>query len=100
MTFSFIQVRGFTSRWRSLGLSDEDLQALEAAILSRPEAGPVMQGTAGLRKMRFAPPTWHTGKSGAIRVCYAIFRQYALIYLVTLFTKNESDNLTPTDAGP
>ncbi len=60
--------------------------------MARPEAGAVMAGTAGLRKVRFAPPSWHTGKSGTSRVCCTLFPE--TVMLVTLFAKNEKDNLT------
>lgn len=70
---------------------------MEKALIERPEAGPVMKGTSGLRKARFAPPSAQVGKSGSLRVCYAVFRQYGLIYLVTFFAKNESDNLSAAE---
>ncbi len=44
--------------------------------------------------MRFAPPSRHTGKSGAFRVAYAYFRTGETIYLLTLFGKNEQENFT------
>ncbi|MGH7215365.1 MAG: hypothetical protein ACREIT_11435, partial [Tepidisphaeraceae bacterium] len=53
-------------------------------------------GTGGLRKLRFAPPSWHTGKRGATRVCYAYFSRFANVLLVVAFGKNEQANL---DAG-
>jgi len=70
------QLPTFVAKWRGLGLTDDDLRFLEAALMANPDAGPVMRGTGGLRKMRFAPPSWHTGKSGAVRVCYAHFPEY------------------------
>jgi hypothetical protein len=62
----------FISKWQrpKMRLRDEDLQALEIALMEDPEAGDVMRGTGGLRKIRFAPPSWSMGKSGALRVCY------------------------------
>src|SRR5688500_11732265 len=56
------QTSGFAADWRRLGLGDEDLRALESAVMQRPERGSVMRGSGGLRKVRFAPPSWHTGK--------------------------------------
>jgi len=53
-----------------------------------------MQGTGGLRKIRFAPPSWNTGKSGATRACYAIFSEAEACVLFTIFAKNEQPNLT------
>jgi hypothetical protein len=97
--FVVVQLPAFVADWRRLGLTDEDLQALEATLMERPGAGDVMRGTGGLRKVRFAPPTWATGKSGAARVCYAHFPQYRRIYLVTVFKKNEKANLSRIESN-
>lgn len=51
-----------------------------------------MQGTGGVRKMRFAFE--HQGKSGGVRVIYIDFEVYEKIYLLTAYTKNEKENLT------
>jgi hypothetical protein len=75
-------------------LTDEDLQALERQIMEQPNAGDLMRGTAGVRKVRFAPPSWHTGKSGATRVCYIVFVEAAFCYLFAMFGKSEKPNLT------
>lgn len=93
MRFSLIQLRAFSEKWKKHRLTDEDLQSLEQSLIERPDARPVMRGTGGLRKIRFAPASIAGGKSGALRVCYAVFRQFSRIYLVTFFAKNEADNL-------
>jgi hypothetical protein len=95
--FSLIQLGPFDRKWRAARLSDEDLQALEQLIMRRPDAGDVIRGAGGLRKIRFAPPTWHRGKSGALRICYAVYQEFGLIFLVTLFGKNEQANLTDAE---
>jgi len=91
----FTQLPLFVANWRRARprLGDEDLQALEIALIEDPTAGDVMKGTGGLRKVRFAPPSRGVGKSGALRVCYVHFPRHARLYLVTLFAKNEKDNL-------
>ena len=91
-----VQLPLFASKWRrpKMKLTDEDLRALEIALMERPDEGAVMKGTGGLRKLRFAPPSWSVGKSGAMRVCYLHFPAHNQVYLVTLFAKNEQDNLT------
>ena len=93
MKLTFGQVASFIAGWKRLRLTDEDLQALEQLIMERPEAGVVMQGTGGLRKIRFAPPSWHTGKSGATRVCYVLFAELDYCCLIALFAKNEQSSL-------
>jgi hypothetical protein len=91
--FTFGQVASFVAEWRRLKLTDEDLQALEALIMQRPDSGAVIPGTGGLRKIRFAPPSWHTGKRGAARVCYVLVSDIGHCYLIALFAKNEQSNL-------
>ena len=97
MRYTFVQAPPFVSTLERLGLTDEDLRALESAIMARPEAGSVMAGTGGLRKARFAPPSWHTGKSGALRVCYVVFPTAGVCYLLDLIAKNERANLSAAD---
>ncbi|HJA02134.1 MAG TPA: type II toxin-antitoxin system RelE/ParE family toxin [Candidatus Gallimonas gallistercoris] len=92
MKRSFVELPIFKSRWEALGLNEEDLLRLQIELLADPKAGDVMQGTGGVRKMRFAFE--HRGKSGGVRVIYVDFEVYEKIYLLTAYTKNEKDNLT------
>ncbi|HZK80778.1 MAG TPA: type II toxin-antitoxin system RelE/ParE family toxin [Humisphaera sp.] len=94
MKLTIVQVSAFVSEWRKLRLTDADLSALEQIIMDNPQAGSVMAGTGGIRKIRFAPPSWNTGKSGATRVCYVVFGGLGAAYLLTLFAKNEKSNLS------
>ena len=61
-------------------------------LLKDPESGPVIEGTGGIRKVRF--PLENRGKSGSVRVCYTDFAEYEVTYLITAFTKKEQENLT------
>lgn len=61
-------------------------------LLKNPQSGPVMEGTGGIRKLRF--PLENKGKSGSVRVCYTDFEEYEVTYLITAFTKNEQENLS------
>jgi hypothetical protein len=97
MQLTFVQLRVFTADFVDLGLRDEDLRALEAELLDRPDAGRTISGTGGLRKIRFAPRSWRRGKSGATRVCYAWFPEADAIYFFTIYTKQEMDNLSAAD---
>ena len=93
MTLTFVQLSAFAADWRRNRLTDEDLRELESALLRRPDAGSVIGGTGGLRKLRFAPPSLHTGKRGAFRVVYGFFPRYAHVYLFLLYGKNEQADL-------
>ena len=92
MVRTFIELPIFRSRWNDLGLNDTDLRRLQIELLADPKVGAVMQGTGGVRKMRFAFE--HQGKSGGVRVIYVDFEIYEKIYLLTAYTKNEKENLT------
>jgi hypothetical protein len=74
-------------------LSDQALQALQVIIMTHPRGGSVMEGTGGLRKLRFAPPEWEVGKSGALRVCYAYIEEVATVILALVYPKGEKDDL-------
>ena len=92
MTRTFIETRIFTKRWQELGLTDKELLSLQRTLLRNPDAGIVMQGTGGIRKVRISFE--HRGKSGSARVCYVDFAVYERIYLLTVFAKSEQENLS------
>ena len=62
---------------------------------SRQEVGPVMKGTGGVRKMRFA--FRDRGKSGSTRVIYVDFEVYEKIFFVDVYQKSDKDNLTKAE---
>jgi len=93
----FIEMKPFTEGWKQLGLGDQDLFALQVMIMLGPKGPPVVAGTRGLRKIRFAPKSWGKGKSGAARVCYAYLEEHGVVLLVIAYAKNEKDDLTPAE---
>ena len=59
----------------------------------RPDAGKVIPGSHGLRKLR-----WRTGRGGkraGLRVIYYWIRDEETIYLLTVYSKTRQDDLTP-----
>lgn len=90
---NFIELKGFTRTWDDLNLPDEDLGALQISIMCHPKGHPVIEGTDGLRKMRFATSQGRTGKSGGLRVCYVYFERFYTVLLVLVYPKNVADNL-------
>ncbi|MBQ3863052.1 MAG: type II toxin-antitoxin system RelE/ParE family toxin [Schwartzia sp.] len=95
MNRQFIEVPLFTKRWAEIGLGNEELRALQIMLLKNPEAGPVIEGTGGIRKVRF--PLENRGKSGSVRICYTDFDEYEVTYLITAFTKKEQENLSAAE---
>ena len=61
-------------------------------LARRPKAGRIIQGTGGLRKVRFAQPG--KGKSGGARVIYYYHNDTRPILLLLIYAKADHDNLT------
>jgi len=59
-----------------------------------PEAGAVIPGTGGLRKVRFADERRGKGKRGGLRVIYYWWDAGVQFWLFTLYDKNEMVDLT------
>jgi len=92
MIRKFVMMPVFDKQWKAMGLTDDDLQLLQEQLLEDPKAGAVMQGTGGLRKLRFAAKD--RGKSGSYRVLYVDFVIAESIYFIFAYPKNEMDNLS------
>ena len=92
MTRTFIQTDEFSRNWDEFGFTDDDLRRLEFDIMMKPHKYPVMQGTGGLRKARFAFK--HNGKREGVRVCYVDFVREETIYLIKKKKKKQKDNLS------
>ncbi len=92
MTREFIITKEFDNTWKKLGLGDDELSELEIFLCKNPNAGDVMEGTGGVRKLRWALEG--QGKSGGARIIYLdiVFAKH--IYLITAFQKNEKANLS------
>jgi hypothetical protein len=89
---TFIEAHGFSDDWKQLGLSDKDLWIAQAMIGANPKGSPVIQGTGGLRKLRFAP----SGKGGRrewLRICYAYFQEAGVVLLIVAYAKSELDDI-------
>ena len=90
----FVSIGPFDRRWAALGLDDDDLRALELVIQAAPERSPLVRGTGGLRKIRFAPPGSGRGKSGSFRIGYAHFDDPGIVLLLQVWAKNEKADLS------
>ena len=65
----FVELPAF-ERYRADYLDEEAFGNLQNALMRNPEAGEVIQGTGGLRKVRFADKRRGKGKRGGLRVIY------------------------------
>ncbi|HVO28017.1 MAG TPA: type II toxin-antitoxin system RelE/ParE family toxin [Candidatus Margulisiibacteriota bacterium] len=88
--FSFIETRLFT---RLVGeyLTDDEYRQLQAALIERPEVGPVIPGSGGVRKLRWRAPG--RGKRGGYRVIYYATTAQRVIWMLTMYPKNVADNI-------
>jgi hypothetical protein len=93
----FVSVGAFDRRWQALGLDDDDPRALEVAIQADPDEPPLVRGTGGLRKIRFAPHGSGRGKSSSFRVGYAHFPDPGIVLLLQVWAKNEKANLSQAE---
>ena len=75
--------------------SDEDREKIVWTIAADPEAGDLMPGTGGYRKMRFARAGM--GKRGGVRVIYLYGGEELPIFLITVYAKSEKGNLTKAE---
>lgn len=87
-----VELPEFLRRAKAI-MSDEDRSALVDYIAANPEAGISLGG--GLRKVRIAREGG--GKSGGYRTIYVFGGVHTPIFLVTVFAKNEKDNLTKAE---
>ena len=62
--------------------------------MTNPEAGEVIEGTGGLRKMRFRDARRGKGKRGGLRVIYYWWTAGMQFWLYTLYDKDEASDLT------
>lgn len=76
-------------------LSDDSRQEMEAAIVADPIGAPVVPGTGGIRKLRWAGSG--RGKRGGIRTIYFHHSGSEAIYMLTSYAKAARDDLSPAD---
>jgi hypothetical protein len=90
----FIETPVFTRQVREL-LSDEAYAAFQWHLAVNPRAGEVIQGTGGLRKVRWSAPG--SGKRGGVRVIYFHVAADAQVRLLLIYRKGVKDDLTATE---
>lgn len=78
-------------------LGDEFYADLQQFLARNPEAGDLIPGTGGFRKLRWTDPRRRKGKRGGLRVIYFHFVADSQIWFMTLYGKDEAADLTPDE---
>jgi mRNA-degrading endonuclease RelE of RelBE toxin-antitoxin system len=87
---TFIESKLFTSLVHQY-LSDDEYRALQHALTDNPEAGAVIRGSGGVRKLR-----WRLagrGKRGGIRVIYYLRSRQGELWMLTVYAKSEAESI-------
>ena len=96
MKASFVELPSF-SRYRVNYLDDERFRSLQLEMMKNPETGDLIEGTGGLRKLRYGDPRRNKGKRGGLRVIYYWWDGGRQFWLFTLYDKDEMSDLTPDE---
>jgi mRNA-degrading endonuclease RelE of RelBE toxin-antitoxin system len=88
----FIEFSHFAHNINLLG-DDEDYLTLQITLMERPDAGAVIPGGGGLRKLRWAGSG--RGKRGGLRLIYYYVTAEGQILLLHLYAKNQMEDLSP-----
>jgi hypothetical protein len=94
MQATFVELPPF-ERTRKDYMDDDAYSDLQQELMANPEAGDVMEGTGGLRKLRQPDPRRGKGKRGGLRVIYYWWLGGDQFWLFTVFDKDQADDLTP-----
>jgi hypothetical protein len=87
-----VETPAYLKAAKAAGMTDVEMTAAVDLLSANPEAGDIMQGTGGCRKVRIAG-RGH-GKSGGYRLITFFASANRPIYLLTVFGKGEKANLT------
>lgn len=90
---TFIETSFFTKAVKEL-FTDDEYQQIQKELLNDPEKGDLIQGTGGLRKIRFGR---NSGKSSGVRILYYYTDEHGRIYMFAVYPKSVKDNITSAE---
>jgi mRNA-degrading endonuclease RelE of RelBE toxin-antitoxin system len=73
-------------------LSDDEYRGLQIYLMQKPDAGDLVRGSGGVRKVRWAPDG--RGKSGGVRVIYYWKKPNHEIWMLTIYSKSERSTIS------
>lgn len=96
MYMTIAELPEFSRRAKPL-ITEEELDELIEYLAIHPQAGVIMQGTGGVRKLRWAREG--KGKSGGVRVIYYIHDENLPLFLLTIYGKGQKENLSKAECN-
>ena len=91
MNMEFIETPIFTKLICEL-MPDDEYKVIQQALVLRPEAGKIIKGSGGLRKIRCN--TRGRGKRGGLRLIYYWDKINSQIYMLLVYEKSKKDDLS------
>ena len=88
--FTFVESSLF-ERYLPAYLDDDEYGELQQYMILNPEAGEVVRGSGGVRKLRWSRPGM--GKRGGLRVIYYVQFEPNEFWMLTLYSKSKKDNV-------
>lgn len=89
----FVELPPF-ERYRADYLDDDAFLRLQRLLMLNPQAGALISGAGGLRKLRFGDERRGKGKRGGLRVIYYWWDAGLQFWLFTLYDKDQMSDLT------
>ena len=90
-----VETKAYLRAAKDAGMTQEEQDDVVTLLANNPEAGDPIQGSGGCRKVRVRKPG--TGKSGGYRLITFYTGVEYPVFLITVFGKNERDNLTKAE---
>ena len=87
---TFVETKLFTSLVNQY-LADDEYAALQQALAGKPDAGDLIRGSGGVRKLRWGVAG--RGKRGGVRVIYYLRSHQHEIWMLTVYAKNEEASI-------
>lgn len=91
--FQFVEAPAF-ARFRDRYLDDDGFAELQQCLAKNPEAGDIVPGAGGVRKLRWRDSRRGKGRRGGLRIIYYCFLSEQEVWLLTLYDKDEAADLT------
>lgn len=94
MRITIAETKEYSNKAKHI-LDEHEQKEIIDYLSVHPKAGVLIQGTVGIRKLRWGQK--NKGKSGGVRVIYYYHNELMPLYLLTLFSKSERENINDQD---